>query len=404
MIFVLILAFALRIINLSQSLWLDEAITALTVKNYDFINIITGFAKGDFHPPLYYLILKFWTNLFGYSEIALRMPSVIFGVLTVFFVYKLGGKKAALLMAVNPLAVYYSQEARMYSLAAFAVTAAVYFFQNKRYFLWGLFFLIGLYSDYLVWFMIPVFILKNKKSLLIVLILFPLIFLLKEQLNLATLSDSAWLQVIGGLDPKSVPLVLVKFVFGRISAGYFAIISVIYLWFLSNAKNRFNWLWLGLPILIGFILSFKIPVFVYFRFLFVLPAFVLLLAEGTPKNIKFIIFITIISVISLGIFNFNSRFQREDWRAVVNYIKNNKVFMPSRAQDAALKYYSPNIIINDVNNITLGQEKTIYLVRYVQEIFDQRDFLRRVLELSGYIKAEEKVFNGVVVWKYENRY
>jgi hypothetical protein len=179
---------------------------------------------------------------------------------------------------------------------------------------------------------------------------------------------------------------------------------VIYLWFLSNAKNRFNWLWLGLPILIGFILSFKIPVFVYFRFLFVLPAFVLLLAEGTPKNIKFIIFITIISVISLGIFNFNSRFQREDWRAVVNYIKNNKVFMPSRAQDAALKYYSPNIIINDVNNITLGQEKTIYLVRYVQEIFDQRDFLRRVLELSGYIKAEEKVFNGVVVWKYENRY
>lgn len=402
---ILLLGFVLRLINMNQSLWLDEAITALAVKNNSLIEIITRFSPGDFHPPLYYLILKLWTNIFGYSEIALRMPSVIFGVLTVYFVYKLGGKRwgiiAGLFMAVNPLAVYYSQEARMYSLAAFAVTATVYFFQNKKYLLWGAFFLIGLYSDYLVWFMLPVFFFYKRKSALIIIFLFPLIFLLKEQLSQAVLANSMWLQVVGGLDPKSVPMVLVKFVFGRISVGYLAVISIVYLWILAEARTRFNWLWLGAPIIIGFFVSFKIPVFSYFRFLFVLPAFVLLLAEGV-KNKKLIIsLICLISLISLIYFNSNLRFQREDWRGVANYINNNKVFMPSAAQDAGLKYYNPTIVVNDVNTISIGQERTIYLIRYVQEIFDQRDFLRHVLELSGYTKTEEKTFNGVVVWKYQ---
>ncbi|MDO8515379.1 MAG: glycosyltransferase family 39 protein [bacterium] len=399
-ILILIAAFLIRLINLNQSLWLDEAITALTVKNYDFLNIITVFARGDFHPPLYYLVLKLWTNFFGYSEIALRMPSVIFGVLTVFFIYKLGGKKAALFMALNPLAIYYSQEARMYGLAAFAVTAAVYFFQHKKYLLWGLFFLVGLYTDYLVWFMIPVFLIKNIKTLCVFIFLLPLLFLLKEQLSQAILANSMWLQVVGGLEPKSVPMVLVKFVFGRISVGYLAVISIMYLWILASARTRFNWLWLGLPIIIGFIISFKIPVFSYFRFLFVLPAFVLLLAEGV-KNKKQILLICLISVISLIYFSINLQYQREDWRGVVNYVQNNKVFMPSAAQDAGLKYYNPNIIVNDVDTISIGQERTVYLLRYVQGIFDQRDFLRHVLELSGYTKTEEKVFNGVVVWKYQ---
>ncbi|MEK7127563.1 MAG: glycosyltransferase family 39 protein [Patescibacteria group bacterium] len=401
MIFIiLILGFILRLINLNQSLWLDEAITAITVKNLPLLDIIPKFSLGDFHPPLYYLILKLWTNVFGYSEIALRMPSVIFGVLTVFFIYKLGGKKAALFMALNPLAIYYSQEARMYGLAAFAVTAAVFFFRRKNYLWWGLFFLIGLYTDYLVWFMLPVFFFYKRKSILIIIFLFPLFFLLKEQLSQAVLANAMWLQVVGGLEPKSAPMVLVKFVFGRISVGYLAVISVIYLWFLSNAKNKFNWLWLGLPIIIGFIISLKIPVFSYFRFLFVLPAFILLLAEGV-KNKILIGLICLISLISLIYFNIKPQFHREDWRGVVAYVQNNKVFMPSRAQDAPLKYYNPNVVVNDVNNINIGQDRTVYLIRYVQEIFDQRDFLRHVLELSGYTKTDEKVFNGVVVWKYQ---
>ena len=36
------------------------------------------FFLSDFHPPLYYLVLKAWSSVFGYSEFSLRLPSVIF--------------------------------------------------------------------------------------------------------------------------------------------------------------------------------------------------------------------------------------------------------------------------------------------------------------------------------------
>ncbi|NCN22390.1 glycosyltransferase family 39 protein, partial [Candidatus Falkowbacteria bacterium] len=76
--FVFLLAFLIRLIGINQSLWLDEATTARVVQQYNYQEIITKFSPNDFHPPLYYLFMKFWTNIFGYSEVALRFPSIIF--------------------------------------------------------------------------------------------------------------------------------------------------------------------------------------------------------------------------------------------------------------------------------------------------------------------------------------
>ena len=84
--FVLLVSFLIRIVSLNQSLWLDEATTAL-VARMDLSDFFTKFMPADFHPPLYYLVVNLWSRFFGYSEIALRMPSVIFGVLTVCVVY-----------------------------------------------------------------------------------------------------------------------------------------------------------------------------------------------------------------------------------------------------------------------------------------------------------------------------
>ncbi|MGB3020262.1 MAG: glycosyltransferase family 39 protein, partial [Microgenomates group bacterium] len=123
-ILLITLAFLARVINLNQSLWLDETTTANVVMRYGYLDIITKFSPHDFHPPLYYLFVKFWTNIFGYSEIALRMPSVMASMLTGYVIYKLAeGKKlgkslafwAAAFFLFNPLVVYYSQEARMYA-------------------------------------------------------------------------------------------------------------------------------------------------------------------------------------------------------------------------------------------------------------------------------------------------
>ena len=93
---ILLIAFILRVINLNQSLWLDEAINVLATQNFSFLGIITEYAKADFHPPGWFIILWFWGKLFGYSEIAVRIPSVIFGVITIYITYLIG-KNADLL-------------------------------------------------------------------------------------------------------------------------------------------------------------------------------------------------------------------------------------------------------------------------------------------------------------------
>jgi mannosyltransferase len=82
-------------------------------------------------PPLWYLIAWLDVRLFGDGEIALRLPSALAGIATVAVAWslgrELGGRACALvtagLVAVNPLFVWYSQEARVYSL--FALTAAL---------------------------------------------------------------------------------------------------------------------------------------------------------------------------------------------------------------------------------------------------------------------------------------
>ncbi len=80
----------------------------------------------DIHPPLYYALLHGWTALLGTGPTALRLLSVVIGVLTIPLLYlvarRLLATRAALLatflLTINPLHVYYSQEVRMYGLVA----------------------------------------------------------------------------------------------------------------------------------------------------------------------------------------------------------------------------------------------------------------------------------------------
>jgi 4-amino-4-deoxy-L-arabinose transferase-like glycosyltransferase len=135
-----LLGYALRAHNLDAfSFWTDEGLTperagypvAQILRN-DIL--IQGVVTKDTHPPLYYLILHVTRQLFGLSDFAFRYPSVLFGVLLIPLLYQLGrrlgnatiGLLAALLVAVNPLQVYYSQEARMYTLLVLLVTAMSY--------------------------------------------------------------------------------------------------------------------------------------------------------------------------------------------------------------------------------------------------------------------------------------
>lgn len=152
-----------------SSIWHDEGYSLLLAPQ-NLADILTRTAR-DVHPPLYYLALHFWTNLFGTSELAARSLSVvaILGVMTLmFFIVRwLFGHGAARLslvfMALAPFLIRYGQEARMYALVAFLLTLATYLLVRtvmthhyKLLYLYGLVMALAFYTHYYTIFMIAV--------------------------------------------------------------------------------------------------------------------------------------------------------------------------------------------------------------------------------------------------------
>lgn len=132
LVILLLTVFALRLYRLDhQELWGDEAHSAY-VSKLPLLSTISP--RTETNPPLYHLLLCLWVRLTGSSVFALRFLSLVFGVLTVPLLYRLArlafgelvGLLAALLCALSPFQVYYSQEARMYALATFATTLSMF--------------------------------------------------------------------------------------------------------------------------------------------------------------------------------------------------------------------------------------------------------------------------------------
>lgn len=132
---ILVAGFLLRIYKLSsQSIWLDEAYS-IYHSQQDFIHAISF---KDTSPALYYVLLHLWIKLTGTSAFSVRLLSVFFGTASVFIIYLLGahifnkkvGIYSALLVSFSPLHIYFSQEARTYSLF-FALTLLSMYFYSK---------------------------------------------------------------------------------------------------------------------------------------------------------------------------------------------------------------------------------------------------------------------------------
>ncbi len=132
LILLLLTAFALRLYRLDhQEIWGDEAHSAYLSK-LPLLSAVSP--RMETNPPFYHLLLWFWVKLTGFSVFALRYLSLVLGVLTVPLVYRLArlafgelvGLLAALLCAISPFQVYYSQEARMYALATFCTTLSMF--------------------------------------------------------------------------------------------------------------------------------------------------------------------------------------------------------------------------------------------------------------------------------------
>jgi 4-amino-4-deoxy-L-arabinose transferase-like glycosyltransferase len=136
LISLILLAAVLRLYRLGrQSLWVDEGYTA-------YLSGLTpvGYVRDVLHtvrnilPPLYFALMHYWTALVGTSEVTLRFPSAVAGVLAVPLLYalvvRLFDVPAAMLSAaaltVSLFHLHYAQEARMYTLLALLSLLSLY--------------------------------------------------------------------------------------------------------------------------------------------------------------------------------------------------------------------------------------------------------------------------------------
>lgn len=456
--FIILLGCTLRLINLNQSLWLDEA-TQVILSADSLTNIIFNHG-ADFHPPLSYVLMHFWLY-FSSSEIWVRLLSVIFGLASIWMLYKFAIKVfnekiallSALLLAISPYHVYYSQEARMYSEATFFAVVSMFAFYNLlqkakiiNYLIYVLstsaliythydgLFLIAAQLTFLIFFKRNALKIFLKSLLLIVLLYLPWIPQLLVQLKGGTNIDNylpGWRDVLSVSFYKAIPLTFFKFSFGRIDFDntilYISIAAVtifvfgliLYRGILEVKQNdrKIVILWFFLPVILAFLISFKIPINQPFRILYALPAYYILLALGIFSLNKFrkvFLFMIIgISISGLLLYYINPKYWREDWRGATELVLKNsspdtQVIFAWPEAFSPYQYYGKNeaglgvvktfpAIQSEIErNLQIVEyKKEVYFFEYLQDLSDPNRFVQVVLKNKGFREIKVYNFNGV---------
>lgn len=128
---ILLIGTAFRFWNITEPpLWMDEAVAVA------FARLPAGailFDKIDNHPPLFYFILHLWQFVFSEPVMA-RVPAALAGIATIGVAMLMmrdlvslrASLMAGLLLALSTPHIYFSQEARMYTLLILGMTVAAW--------------------------------------------------------------------------------------------------------------------------------------------------------------------------------------------------------------------------------------------------------------------------------------
>ena len=132
----LLLAAVLRLLHPFQIPFIYDEMSAILRTHYYNIHdeILHGVKLGDTHPAGVQVFLYYWTKLFGYSEIVVKLPFIICGILSVYYVFRIGkvwfnptvGLVSAAYIATIEYTIFYSQVARPYSFGLFFSLAMVW--------------------------------------------------------------------------------------------------------------------------------------------------------------------------------------------------------------------------------------------------------------------------------------
>lgn len=441
-IILFVVAFFIRLININQSLWLDESIVAKVAETIPMFRIPSALSIHDVHPPGYYMIISAWSSLFGTSEIALRMPSIIASLLAGWFVYEIGcilkdkatGLWASAFFLFNPLIIYYSQEARMHMMATAFLSGALYYFvliiQNKKKperknsMLFNVFSFLSMSVFYGSAFFLAAFILvgtsTSKKrisaffrlswGMLGALLLLSPLLAIQMQNAQAGLADLAnWTAALGKAEIKNVAMIFLKFATGRLSWlpkwSYYLVAGVptLLVWalvVLGGFKNKMLASLFVIPLVLGLIVSFVAPMMMYFRFLYLIPVMCLLIAlcalpkghAGVFTRIGVMILFLVFSLTYLSM----PQFHREDWKGLSGQLEGNvPVYMIIPSSDP-LGYYRPDVSVYELRTIHKNMvPENVYVVPYTAPLYGLDH--TALLEKKGCMKVSTTHFRGDLI-------
>ena len=348
LLYITILGAVLRFYQLGfNSLWLDEAVS-YTITNTESLSAVWTGAFNDHHAPLFFII-EWIIHFISTSEFWLRVPSALAGTVTIPVIYFLGkelsnenvGLVAALLLAVSPYHIYYSQEARMYAFVVLFVTLAYYLFfkasrsSDGRY--WVLMWLscaAAFYTHFYTGFVIiPLvigyFLLRDIKNinwfaggaLAAFLLVLPILSSFLNQSGYFIGKVVTW-----GLNAVAIPFsTLIYFSFqNQIVAAFFFLLFIFGLWLVVK-KDRVLAITLSLflmvPLLCSMVMSGYIPFNVRYH-LYLLPLFLVVVSVGieqlthiwSNRNgvIAAVFLILLAALITLP--PYYSTYSKEDWR------------------------------------------------------------------------------------------
>lgn len=351
------------LVFLIQPFWRDEAFSYVMSQN-SISKILFATAK-DFNPPLYYIVLHFWQNAFGSTEISLRSLSFIFYWATVYVgflilseIMKFKFKKSlfyTLLIAINPLLVYHAFEARMYSMLAFLSTLSFYSLYKKNAALYLLSSILGLYTHYFMIFVVLAqHLLERYRQKIVLLSFLPwLIFVL---INRGVSVGSFWIEKIQSKN-------LITFI-GQIYTGYeyslrfynktimplsLLLLFIVLIGLMQKKTRQFKlfFVWgLAIPFII-LIISFFKPIFLPRYLIFSAVGLILLIAliiNRLPNVFKVVLLtLLIISTIKYNQLQIKER-NKSDIRkatAEIGFLMKNKdvVYVTSELDFFTVQYY-----------------------------------------------------------------
>ena len=396
---IVVTSFFLRFHNLDkESLWFDEG-NAIRLSVVDFNTFLK---EGLVQAPLYFKLLKYWTALFGNSAFALRFLSLIFGVLAVLAIYKVGellfdretGLLSALLAGLSPFQIQYSQEVKYYSLLMLLTLLSFYYllrqFSRARLSDFILYFLCNAALLYIhnyaifvlaaqnIYFFTMLAFSKTGKlkapkwlalQFMLALVYLPWSIIVARQVK--TISGTYWLPRTGlsylvltfillagstKLLKLTLPLVALAIWKVDLKADKLSPVNPVKSyqginlrkWFVDRDRTYLLLLWLFIPVLVPFIISqFVIPIYHYRYTIVASGALFLLIAKAVrsigTRLIRLPVAALVIVLYALALKGYYADFHKEPWREVVAYIETN-----AQAGDLVL-VHQYHCLVNIVN-------------------------------------------------------